>query len=105
MCWVLRRQQTAAWVADPVRATCDPPSVGQAHRLRGGELPYWLIAKKRQTFPKGGQLWKPLVDELVRTPPAPEVAKQTGRTFTAAYSRRTALGMPDGRRKQIEDRC
>jgi hypothetical protein len=41
--------------------------------------------------------WTAAEDELVRTLPGKEVARMTGRTLTAVYSRRLVLGLPDGR--------
>jgi len=47
--------------------------------------------------PKAGRLWTPEADELVRTLPAAEAARRTGRTLKAVWARRRELGMPDGR--------
>jgi hypothetical protein len=56
-----------------------------AHRRRGTRPP------------KAGMPWTAAEDELVRALPGKEVARMTGRTLAAVYSRRTALGLPDGR--------
>jgi hypothetical protein len=48
--------------------------------------------------PKAGRAWTTEEDELLRTLPAQEVARRTGRSLTAVYSRRRKLGLPDGRR-------
>jgi hypothetical protein len=49
--------------------------------------------------PAAGDPWSPAEDELVRTLPAPEVARRTGRLLAAVYSRRSELKVPDGRRQ------
>jgi hypothetical protein len=59
--------------------------MSEAHRRRGTRPP------------KAGRPWTPEEDELVRTLPAKEVGRRTGRTLTAVYSRRIALGLPDDR--------
>jgi hypothetical protein len=56
-----------------------------AHRRRGTRPP------------AAGRPWTEEEDELLRALPPPEVARQTGRTLTAVYSRRLVLGLPDGR--------
>jgi hypothetical protein len=43
--------------------------------------------------------WTPEEDDLVRTLPAAEVVRRTGRTLAAMYVRRSLLGVPDGRRR------
>jgi hypothetical protein len=43
--------------------------------------------------------WTPPEDKLVRTLPAAEVVRRTGRTLTSVYDRRSLLGVPDGRRR------
>jgi hypothetical protein len=43
--------------------------------------------------------WTPKEDRLVRTLPAAEAVRRTGRTLTAVYDRRSLLGVPDGRRR------
>jgi hypothetical protein len=50
--------------------------------------------------PAAGRPWAAEEGELVRTPPAGEAARHTGRTLTAVYDRRIDLGMPDGRRRE-----
>jgi hypothetical protein len=47
-----------------------------------------------------GEPWEAWEDELLRTLPPAEVAKRTGRTLSAALSRRHVLGLPDGRRRE-----
>jgi hypothetical protein len=57
--------------------------------------------KRRGVIPlAAGRPWEEWEDDLARTLPAPEVVRRTGRTLTAAYCRRTTLGMPDGRTKE-----
>jgi hypothetical protein len=46
--------------------------------------------------PAAGEPWTDDEDELLRTLPAPEVARRTGRTLAAVYSRRARLEVPDG---------
>ncbi|MBL8828620.1 MAG: hypothetical protein JNM18_16685 [Planctomycetaceae bacterium] len=62
--------------------------MSKAHRRRGTRPP-WLNPP-----------WTKADDKLLRTLPAAEVAKRTGRTLTAVYSRRGVLGLPDGRRRE-----
>jgi hypothetical protein len=60
--------------------------MSEAHRRRGTLVP-------------GTRAWTPEEDELLKTLPAEEVARRTGRTLTAIYARRRRLGMPDERRR------
>jgi hypothetical protein len=56
--------------------------------------------KRRGTRPpKAGPAWGPWEDAAVRTLPAAEAARRTGRTLTAVYYRRRVLGLPDGRQR------
>lgn len=50
--------------------------------------------------PRIGEPWTDAEDELVRTLPIKEVAAKTGRTEGAVNTRRRALKLPDGRRKE-----
>jgi hypothetical protein len=43
--------------------------------------------------------WTVEEDELVRTLPAAEAVRRTGRSLIAVYSRRNRLRVPDGRRR------
>jgi hypothetical protein len=43
--------------------------------------------------------WTPEEDELLRTLPAAEAARRTGRSLPAVYSRRRRMGMWDGRHR------
>jgi len=56
-----------------------------AHRRRGTRPP-WL-----------GPSWSAEEDEVIRTSPAVEATERTGRSLSAVYSRRSALGVNDGR--------
>jgi hypothetical protein len=58
-----------------------------AHRTRGTRPP------------AAGEPWAERENELVRTRPAPEAARRTGRTLSAVYNQRVRLGVPDGRRR------
>jgi hypothetical protein len=59
--------------------------MSEAHRRRGTRPP------------KAGSPWSAAEDELVRTLPASEAARRTGRTLVAVWARRRQLGLPDGR--------
>jgi len=54
--------------------------------------------------PKAGRPWTEREDELVRTLAAKEVAKRTGRTLSAVWSRRRELQLPDGRTRAASGR-
>jgi hypothetical protein len=58
----------------------------EAHRRRGKLVPGTIV-------------WTAEEDELLKTLPAEEVAKRTGRNLKAVYARRQRLGMPDGRHR------
>jgi hypothetical protein len=60
--------------------------MSEAHRRRGTLVP-------------GTVVWAEREDELVRSLPAAEAARRTGRTLGAVWSRRRVLGLPDGRRR------
>jgi len=47
--------------------------------------------------PKAGRAWSAKEESLLRRLPPKLVAARTGRTLTAVYSARRALGLPDGR--------
>jgi hypothetical protein len=55
--------------------------------------------RRRGTLVPGTIPWTTEEDELVRTLPAEEVVRRTGRSLTAVYSRRSRLRVPDGRRR------
>src|SRR5262249_34951799 len=58
-----------------------------AHRRRGTRAP------------DGAQLWTEEEDRMVKPFSGLEAAKRTGRPLPSVYSRRTKLGLPDGRSK------
>jgi hypothetical protein len=60
--------------------------MSEAHRRRGTLVP-------------ATKVWTAEEDEMLKTLPAEEAARRTGRTLKAIYPRRTRLGMPDGRRR------
>lgn len=49
--------------------------------------------------PKAGKPWTAAEDNLIRTKPAAEVVKLTGRTLASVYKRRHQLQMPDARNR------
>jgi hypothetical protein len=55
--------------------------------------------RRRGTLVPGTIPWTREEDELVRTLPAEEPAKRTGRSLSGVYARRRWLGVPDGRRR------
>jgi hypothetical protein len=66
--------------------------------LPGGDTLSRLLGRRRDTgSSRSWTPWTPGEDELVRTLPPAEVARRTGRTPGAVYSRRYDLGMTKGR--------
>jgi hypothetical protein len=65
--------------------------MSEAHRRRGTLVP-------------GTVVWAPAEDALVKSFPAAEAARRTGRTLVAVWQRRRVLGVPDGRRKENQRR-
>jgi hypothetical protein len=61
--------------------------MSEAHRRRGTLVP-------------GTVVWTEREDDLVRSLPAPEAARRTGRPIGAVWARRRRLKVPDGRRKE-----
>jgi hypothetical protein len=59
--------------------------MSEVHRARGTRPP------------KAGPVWSTEEEALLRRLPAGEVAQQTGRSLSAVYSRRSALGLNNGR--------
>lgn len=53
--------------------------------------------KRGQRPPMAGPAWSVAEDELVRTLPAKEAARRTGRSLSAVYWRWQVLGLPDRR--------
>ncbi|MBW3597738.1 MAG: hypothetical protein KY475_10740 [Planctomycetes bacterium] len=66
--------------------------MSETHRVRGTR-PSWI-----------GEPWTEQELELVRTLPAPEVVRRTGRTLSAVYSQRSKLRLPDGRGTRYRQR-
>lgn len=61
-----------------------------------------LAHKRRGTRPpKAGRPWKKWEERLLWIYCGTEVARQTGRSLSAVYSRRRAHGLPDGRRNLV----
>lgn len=52
------------------------------------------------TLVPGTQVWTEREDALVRSLPAAEASRQTGRTLTEVFHRRRVLGLADGRRRR-----
>jgi transposase-like protein len=75
---------TAARLAKPV-SEATRQRMSEAHRRRGTRPP------------AAGPAWSKAHDRLVLALPPAEVAKRTGRTISAVYSRRWQLGLNDGR--------
>jgi hypothetical protein len=65
--------------------------MSEAHRRRGTLVP-------------GTVVWPPEEDRLVKTLPAAEAARRTGRALGAVWQRRRVLGVPDARRKENKRR-
>jgi hypothetical protein len=55
--------------------------------------------RRRGTLVPGTVVWEPEEDALVRSLPAAEAARRTGRTLGAVWKRRRVLGLLDGRRR------
>jgi hypothetical protein len=60
--------------------------------------------RRRGTLVPGTVVWTKAEDRLVRSLPAAEAARRTGRTLVAVWQRRRVLGVPDGRRKESKRR-
>jgi hypothetical protein len=58
-----------------------------------------FLRERAKVFLPCGRAWTAAEDELVRTRPAPEVARRTKRSLASVYTRRRRLGVPDGRRR------
>ena len=81
----IRRAQRRRRGAKHTAAARAKMRAAAARRLAGGRVP-------------NGRAWAPDEDELVRTRPAPEVARRTGHPVSSVYKRRRKLRVPDGRR-------
>ena len=84
---MLRTLQTGKRPTEATRA-----KMSQAHKQRGTRPP------------KAGRTWELREDDLLRTLPPKEVAERTGRTLTAVFSRRSLLGLEDGRTRSSRRR-
>jgi hypothetical protein len=101
-----RDPQRRAKIAEARRGKPRPAHVGQAVAAahRGTHHSEETRRKMSRTHQRlgsmvpGTKVWTVVEDELVRTLPAEEAAKRTGRSLTAVYTRRNRLGVPDGRR-------
>jgi hypothetical protein len=100
-----RREKIAA----AKRGRPRPPHVVKAMRQGRLGTPHSAEAKAKMSAahkrrgtrpPKAGRPWTPEEDDLVRTLPAAEVARRTGRTLLAVWSRRRELELPDGRSRR-----
>jgi hypothetical protein len=95
-------------IADARRGKPRPQHVLEAmHAARRG-VPHTEDTRRRMsethrgrgTLVPGTVPWTAQEDELVKTLPAEEAARRTGRSLQAVYARRSRLQMPDGRRRQ-----
>jgi hypothetical protein len=83
----------AAWEANRGRKhTAEARAKMSAAQRRRGARP-----------PKAGRPWTAEEDALVRELPAIEVVSRTGRTLQAVYSRRSQLGVNEGRTSRWRD--
>lgn len=80
---------TAARLGVPLSAATRA-KLSAAHRRRGTRPP------------KAGRPWKKWEDALLRRERCPEVARSTGRTLIAVYSRRALLGITGRRRSRLK---
>jgi hypothetical protein len=95
-------------ISETMRGNPKPPHVLEAmHEARRGshhteEARQRMSATHRQrgTLVPGTIPWTAGEDELVRTLPAEEAARRTGRSLQAVYKRRYRLGVPDGRTRR-----
>ncbi len=100
-----RRAKIAAARRGKPRPAHVGEAVATAHRgknYRAGTRAKMSAAHRQRGTrpPKSGRPWTAEEEALLRELSPGEVARRTGRTLTAVYSRRIALGMPDGRRRK-----
>ena len=103
-----RDPQRRAKIAAARRGKARPPHVLEAMRQarRGSRHTEETrrrmseTRRKRGTMVPGTIVWTAEEDELLMALPAEEVARRTGRSLEAVYTRRQRLGMPDGRRRE-----
>jgi hypothetical protein len=55
--------------------------------------------RRNERLVPGTIVWTPEEDELVRTQPAEDMVRRTGRSLIAVYARRSRLPVPDARRR------
>jgi hypothetical protein len=95
-------------IAETRRGKPRPPHVVEAvrrahlgtHHSKEARREMSEAHKRRGTLVPGTQLWTPEEDELLRTLPIAKVVKKTGRSLPAVRTRRSRLGLPDGRRRR-----
>jgi hypothetical protein len=94
-------------IAQALRGKTPPPRVMKAahtarrgsHHTKETKRKMSEAHRRRGTLVPGTIPWTAAENELVRTLPAGEVARRTGRSQQAVYARRSRLGVPDGRRR------
>jgi hypothetical protein len=88
------------WSNDELALLGTMPDAKLARRLKRTRDSVRQAREKRDIAPPDSQRprWTEGEDELLRTLPAPEVVRRTGRTLAAIYCRRRELELPDGRR-------
>jgi hypothetical protein len=115
--WAVKARQKAhrkardpgrrAKIAAARRGKKRPPHVIEAMRKGRAGKPHppevrarlsAFLRERAKVFLPNGRAWTAAEDELVRTLPAAEVARRTGRSLASVYARRRRLGLPDGRR-------
>jgi len=101
-----RDQDRRARIAAVQRGKPRPPGVlqaawqanrGRKHTAEAREKMSASQHRRGTRPPKAGIPWTAEEDALVRKWPAPEVVSLTGRTLQAVYSRRSILGLNEGR--------
>jgi transposase-like protein len=102
--------ETSERKAAPKRGVARPPHIVAILRRTGRTVTAAHRAKIRATNlrngtrpPKAGRPWTPQEDALLVKLRPPAVAKRTGRTLSAVYTRRALLGVPDGRPGRVID--
>lgn len=71
--------------------------VGKKHTAAARRKMSILQSKRGARPPAAGPAWTATEDEMVRTLPAKEAARRTGRSLGAVYCRWQGLGLPDRR--------
>lgn len=83
------------YVVEAVRAAHQGSHRSEETRRRMSET-----HRRRGTLVPGTVPWTAEQDEMVRTLPASEAARWTGRSLVAVYARRNRLQVPDGRKRR-----